>query len=154
MLRKDRAYPQIIKKLTNLRWKTNAKDYEQSCRKARRPAKRWPSFELVGTEGLIRRASRLAEGMLTRLVRVRLTRGPRDKGKETFRIKIVNGSPMILNGLALGGPDVSEDNPPSVLAGLTIPHLKRLTVGGSAEMVKRLRLKDGVRVLAADLSRL
>ena len=59
---------------------------------------------------------------------------------------------MILNGLALGGSEVSEDNPPSVLAGLSLPPLKSLTVPASAEMVERLHMKDGVRVLAADLS--
>ena len=30
-------------------------------------------------------------------------RGPRVHGKETFRVKIINDSPMILNGLAIGG---------------------------------------------------
>ena len=52
------------------------------------------------------------------LVRVQLSRGPRVKGKESFKIKIVNDSPMILNGLALGGHEVSAETPPSVLAGL------------------------------------
>jgi hypothetical protein len=33
-----------------------------------------------------------------------------------------------------------------------VPPLKSLTVSAAPEMVKRLRLKDGVRVLAADLS--
>ena len=43
---------------------------------------------------------------------------------------------MILNGLALGGSDVSEEHPPSVLAGISLPPMKSLTVSGSAEMVE------------------
>ncbi len=102
--------------------------------------------------GAARLGDAVAEAIVARLVRVQLTNGPKDKGKSTFQIKIVNESPMILNGLALGGSKVSEDNPPSVLAGLSVPPLKSLTVGGSAELVKRLHMKDGVRVFAADLS--
>jgi hypothetical protein len=96
----------------------------------------------------------VAEGLLTRLVRLHLTRGPKVRGKETFRIRIMNESPMILNGLALGGSEGSENHPPSVLAGLSLPPMKSLTVPGSAEMVERLHMKDGLRVLAADLSAL
>ena len=103
-----------------------------------------------------RQAARLGDAvaaeMLARLVNVQLSHGPREKGKEMFRIKIINASPMILNGLALGGSTVGKDNPPSVLVGLSIPPLKSLTVAGSGEMVKRLHLKDGGRVFAADLS--
>jgi hypothetical protein len=102
----------------------------------------------------VRLGDAVAEGLLARLVRVQLSKGPKDKGKETFRIKILNDSPMILNGVALGGVKVGEDkdSPPSVLAGLSLPPLKSLTVAASAEMVKRLHLKDGARVFAADLS--
>jgi hypothetical protein len=94
----------------------------------------------------------VAEKLVEHLVRVQLARGPRIKGKESFRVKILNMSPMILNGLALAGSEVREGNAPSVLAGLSVPPLKSLTVPASSEMVERLRLKDGVRVLAADLS--
>jgi len=95
----------------------------------------------------------VAEAMLGRLVLLQLSPGPRVKGKETFKIKIVNNSPMILNGLALGGAEVREDNPPSVLTGMSLPPLKSLTVPASAEMVTRLRLKkDSTRVFAADFS--
>ena len=89
---------------------------------------------------------------LKRLVRVHLSRGPRVKGKESFKIKIVNDSPMILNGLALGGAEVSGEESPSVLAGFCLPPLKSLTVPATCEMVERHHLKDGVRVLAADLT--
>ena len=43
--------------------------------------------------------------MLARLVRVQLAHGPKGKHKESFRIKIVNESPLILNGVALGGSE-------------------------------------------------
>ena len=69
-----------------------------------------------------------------------------------YRFKIVNESPMILNGLALGGLDPKGSASPSVLGGLSLPPLKSLIVGGSAELVERLHMKAGVRILAADLS--
>ena len=94
----------------------------------------------------------VADAMLGRLVRVYLSRGPKVKGKDTFRVKIVNSSPLLVNGLALGGADAGNDAVPSVLAGLSLPPLKSLTVPASAEMVERLHLKDGVRVHAANLS--
>jgi len=72
----------------------------------------------------------------------------------TYRIKILNESPMILNGLALSGNDAAADVSPSVVGGLSIPPLKSLTVDGSAEMAERLHLKSGLKVMAADLSAL
>ena len=94
-----------------------------------------------------RRAVRLAlaitEGMSERLVRVKLARGPRLHGKETFRIKIINDSPLILNGLAIDGAKAADDHAPSIVAGLSLPPLKTLTVPASVDAVKRLGLKDG-----------
>jgi hypothetical protein len=95
---------------------------------------------------------RVAAGLLERLVRVQLTRGPKAKQKDSFRIKIVNESPLILASLALGGSEVKDDARPSILEGLSLPPKKSLVVPASAELVERLHLKDGVRVLAADLS--
>jgi hypothetical protein len=97
----------------------------------------------------------VAERIVARLVRVQVMRGPRDKaGKETCRIKIYNASPLILNGLALGGSDAPSNVQPTVLVGISLPPLKTLTVPTSADVVQRLKLKQGVRVLAADLSAL
>jgi hypothetical protein len=64
----------------------------------------------------------------------------------------VNDSPLVLDGLAIGGTAGSGEARPSVLAGLSVPPLKSLSVPATSEMVERLELKDGVRVLAADLS--
>ena len=63
----------------------------------------------------------LAKAMVARLVRVQLSRGPRVKGKESFRLKIVNESPMILNGLALAGSEIKADSPPAILLGMSLP---------------------------------
>ena len=100
----------------------------------------------------VRLGDAVAEAMVARLVRVQLSRGPRVKGKESFRIKIVNESPMILNGLALGGSEIKADSPPSILLGMSLPPLKSLTVPATAEVVARLNLKEGSRVVAVDLS--
>ena len=94
----------------------------------------------------------LAKAMVARLVRVQLSRGPRVKGKESFRLKIVNESPMILNGLALAGSEIKADSPPAILLGMSLPPLKTLTVPATAEVVARLKLKEGSRVVAVDLS--
>jgi hypothetical protein len=125
-------------------------------------------------------ADRLAEGVLSRVVRVQLSKGPKVKGKDTYRIRIENGSPFVLAGLAVAGLDFGKapaektaavptdkdnegDHPadaeaidlrqvPSVLAGLAIPPRKNYTVGATPEVVERLGLKAGVKLLAADLN--
>jgi hypothetical protein len=102
------------------------------------------------------RSARLAlaitEGMSERLVRVKLAHGPRVHGKETFRIKIINDTPLILNGVAVDGIKAVRDHAPSVVAGLSLPPLKTLAVPATADAVKRLGLKEGARVVATDLS--
>jgi hypothetical protein len=97
-------------------------------------------------------ADAMAEGTLSRLVHAQLVSGPKVKGKATYKIRIDNVSPLILNGLALSGTSASPDARPSALAGLSLPPRKSLTLPASGEMVERLGLKDGVRAIAADLS--
>jgi hypothetical protein len=97
-------------------------------------------------------ADALAEGLLNRLVRVRLTSGPRVKGKETYKVRIDNDSPLVLHGLALAGAKSGDEAKPSRLLAISLAPRKSLTVPASAEVVQRLRLKKGVNVLAADLS--
>jgi hypothetical protein len=94
----------------------------------------------------------VAEALVTRLVRLSLAKGAKVKGKDTFRLKIINDSPLVLRGLAIGGPAVTEANPPSLLLGLSVPPLKSYSVSASPEVVERLDLKKGTRVFAADLS--
>ncbi len=97
-------------------------------------------------------ADAMAEGVLARLVRAQLTKGPKVKGKETFKIRIDNVSPLVLNGLALAGTTPTPEARPSAVAGFSLPPHKSLTVPATEEMVERLGLKDGVRAIAADLS--
>jgi hypothetical protein len=106
----------------------------------------------TGSSRAFRIAEQIAEGMVQRLVRVKLEHGPRLHGKETFRIKVINESSLILNGLAVDGPEKAADHAPSILAGLSLPPLKTLTVPASADAVKRLGLKERTRVVAADFS--
>jgi hypothetical protein len=111
---------------------------------------------LTGKQERLRQSFQLADSiaaaMVEHLVRITVVRGPRIHDKESFRIKIINDSQFILNGLAVGGPRTGDDRLPSVLAGLSLPPLKSLTVPASGEAVRRLRLKEGARVVAADLS--
>jgi hypothetical protein len=97
-------------------------------------------------------ADALAEGLLDRLVRVQLTPGPRVKGKETYKIRIDNGSPLVLHGLALVGSAADPDAKPSLLLGISLPPRKSLAVPARSEAVNRLKLKEGIRVQAIDLS--
>ena len=97
-------------------------------------------------------ADEIAEGMLGRLVRTRLVKGPREKSKLTYRIKIENGSPFRLNGLAAVGLESPEDTKSRVLTGISIPPRSSMTVPASEDIVKQLGLKHGIRVTALDLS--
>ena len=62
----------------------------------------------------------MAEGILNRLVRTQLVKGPRAKGKPTYQIRIENASPLILNGLAALGTESPKDEVPKVLSGISI----------------------------------
>jgi hypothetical protein len=93
-----------------------------------------------------------AEGLLNRLVRVQLSKGPRDKGRLTDQLRIENASPLILNGLSVVGPESKTAEEPKVRLGITIPPRKNLTVPASEEAVKALGLKQGIRVMALNLS--
>jgi len=96
-------------------------------------------------------ADALAEGLLSRVTEVTLVEGPKVKGKPTYKIQILNNSPFVLNGLALAGKEAKETQP-AALAGFCVAPHKAMTVPASGELVQRLGLKDGIRLLAADLS--
>jgi hypothetical protein len=98
-------------------------------------------------------ADAMAEAILSRLVEAQLEKGPKVNGKPTYRLRIRNASPLVLHGVALLGTGSNDkESRPSGLAGFTIPPRKGHTVPASAELVDRLNLKGGVRVVAADLS--
>jgi hypothetical protein len=96
----------------------------------------------------------VAEGTLSRLVRVQLTKekGKDKKGKERFTIKIENASPLVLNGLAVSGISPEAMKQPAGVAGLSLAPHKNLVLPATAEVVDRLGMKEGIRVMAADLS--
>jgi hypothetical protein len=87
-------------------------------------------------------------------VRVELDTGPRVKGRETYKVRIDNASPLVLDGLALAPPEADPAAKPSLLLGISLPPRKSLAVPASPEVVQRLKLrpKQAVRVLSADLS--
>jgi hypothetical protein len=95
-------------------------------------------------------ADRVAEGLLDRLVRVRLIR--EGKGKDAFRVRIENGSPFVLSGLSLGGSESKAETRPSTLVGLSLSPRRALTVPTTPEVVRRQGFTKGIRVLAVDLS--
>lgn len=105
----------------------------------------------TGTPELSAVVDALAEGILDHLVRVHLAPGPRLKGKPTYKIKVENASPLILNGLAVLGKH-NESETPKLLSGISLSPSRTLTVPATDEMVKGLGLKKGIRVIAADLS--
>ena len=93
----------------------------------------------------------LAEGMLGRLVRAQLVKGPRDKGKVTYAIKIDNGSPLVLHGLAVAGAKSEPDAASRVLWGIGVAPRRSLVLPASEEAVKAMGFKQGIRVTAADI---
>jgi len=97
-------------------------------------------------------ADSVAAGVLGRLVDVKLIKGKKVKGKDTYTVRIDNYSPLILNGLSLSGAGDKSSDAAKMLAGICLSPRKSLTVPASAEAVEGLGLKQGVRVLAADLS--
>ena len=88
------------------------------------------------------------------MVRAQVIKGAttREKGKLIYQIRIDNASPLILNGLALLGPASKTAEIPKVLSGISIPPRKSMTVPASEEVVRSLGLKQGIRVMAIDLS--
>jgi hypothetical protein len=93
---------------------------------------------------------RVAEGMLERLIRVRLTR--EGQGKDAYRIRIENGSPLILNGLSLAGREPKPGSQPATLVGLSLPPRKVMTIPATHELARRVGSKKRIPILAADLS--
>ncbi len=93
---------------------------------------------------------RVAEGVLDRLIRVRLTR--EGQGKDAFRIRVENGSPLVLNGLTLGGREAKPGSHPATFIGLSLSPRKAMTIPATHEVVRRLGSKKRMHILAVDLS--
>jgi hypothetical protein len=98
-------------------------------------------------------ADNFAEGLLNRLVRVQVTKKSRtDNTKAVFLIQVDNASPLILNGIALTGAVAEKKQKVGAVAGLNVGPRRSLVIPTLYNSYKALGLKDGVRVLAADLS--
>src|SRR5262249_28675894 len=106
-------------------------------------------------------ADAIAEAGLGRAVKGELIDGSpgpgeaerRGEGEGPYWIRIENDSPLILNGLILAGAGPSrKGGRPMFLVGLCIPPRKSLTIPAADDLVERLGLRRGVRILAADLS--
>jgi hypothetical protein len=92
-----------------------------------------------------------SEGLIERLVRVRLQKAAKVDRKVMFRIRIDNASPLILNGLTLAGAS-ADGTASSTLAGFSVPPRKSFAAPASTEVVQRLALTNGLRIRAVDLS--
>jgi hypothetical protein len=97
-------------------------------------------------------ADGLAEGIISRLVRVYEFQKARDKGRLIHVLRIENASPLILSGLAIQGATSNSDETSRVLTSLGIPPRKYLSLPASDEVFKAQGFKQGIRVTALDLS--
>jgi hypothetical protein len=111
-----------------------------------------PVAQEHGKFDALRVADGLSEGLLDRLVRAKLGKGIRDKGKMRYQIRIDNASPLVLNGLAVLGIASSPDETPKVLSGICVSPRRSMTVPASEEVVRTLGLKKGIKLVALDLS--
>jgi hypothetical protein len=102
----------------------------------------------------LRFADDLAERVLGRFVRAQLSKGVKEHGKFRYQMRIENASPLVLNGVAVVGVESTDSTAPRILAGISLPPRRSMTVGATDEVVKSLELKKGVRVVALDLSEL
>ena len=103
-----------------------------------------------------RAIDRIAGGVLGRVLDAKLIPVAKAKGgKPTYRIRIDNASPLILNALTLSGPEAGKDSPrtPSCLAGFSLPPHRSMSLPISEDAVQRLGLQSGIQLLEADLTR-
>ncbi len=94
----------------------------------------------------------IADGAINHLVRVRLSEGVKDEDKMYCQLRVDNGSPLVLNGLAAVGATSGPDAAPRVLSGICLSPRKSMTVAASEEIVNSLGLKKGLKLIALDLS--
>jgi hypothetical protein len=111
-----------------------------------------PLVSKDGERDVVGLADSLAAGVLSRMIDARLEKGQKVKGKDTYMVRLLNRSPLILNGLALTGVGEKDGAAPRLLSGICISPQRSLVLPATAEVVEALGLKQGVRVTAADLS--
>jgi hypothetical protein len=105
----------------------------------------------------------LAEEMLARLVKVTVKKtslntgglipaAPSPKAKDAYTIRVENYSSLLLNGIAVTGLGAKPSDPARVLLGISLAPRRTMALPASAESVEKFGLKQGVKVLALDLS--
>jgi hypothetical protein len=101
----------------------------------------------------------LAAGLLDRLVKVSVRKGPASSGiipaapktAGAYVIRIENYSPLLLNGLAVSGLKAKAGDPVKLLLGISLSPRRTFAVPVTAESVERLGLKE-IKPVALDLS--
>jgi hypothetical protein len=104
----------------------------------------------------------VAEQLLKRLVVVKLVKTKANAGgglipaspkaKDTYSIRVENYSSLLLNGVAIVGAGAKPSEPAKLLAGISLAPRRTFSVAATPEAVERFGLKDGVKVIALDLS--
>ena len=74
------------------------------------------------------------------------------KNKMVYEVRIDNASPLILNGIAVRGLTEKGDQQPEVLSMISVSPRKSLSIPMDEDVVRKLGLKKGIKVLAVDLS--
>ncbi len=98
---------------------------------------------------------KLAEGILTRLVRVKLIKGRKSlEGLTTYTVQVDNASPLILNGVSMIGSLAKPSEPPRYLLGVALPPQRSLQFPISPGTVEANGLKKGLHLVGLDLSAL
>jgi hypothetical protein len=103
----------------------------------------------------------LAEEMIKRLVKVTVKKtsaasgglipaGP--KAKDLYTIRVENYSSLLLNGIAVTGEGAKPSEPAKVLLGISLSPRRTFSVPATGESVERFGLKQGIKVVALDLS--
>jgi hypothetical protein len=101
----------------------------------------------------------LAVGLLDRLVRVSVRKGPASTGLipagpktvGAYMIRVENYSPLLLNGLAISGVKAKAGESIKTLLGISLSPRRTFAVPVTAESVEKYGLKDA-KLIAADLS--
>jgi hypothetical protein len=103
----------------------------------------------------------LAEELLARLVKVTVRKTSAiagglfpaaPKAKDLYTIRIENHSSLLLNGVAVLGANVKPSEPAKVLMGISLAPRRSYSVPATGEFVERVGLKEGIKVIALDLS--
>ena len=98
-------------------------------------------------------ADAMSEGLVGRLVRVQIVKKDRTENtKAQFGLKIENASPLYLNGLAVTGSQIDDAKKVAAASGLTVGPRRSIVMPANQDAIRKLGLREGIRVLAADLS--